>query len=192
MRMCMYIYIYIYIYIFADVWISGERRAAESIIGDIMVEYRKRRNGAGADDAEPAENKAKTGSSAAAPDAVAAKEVAVMPALKAKPAAVEGKDAKTGASKAKPVVVQGKDAKTERSELERLHKPSEVWKCPYFHCGNFNPPGTFVRAGCDKDMLRYTMCRSLIEMKPFKHAVCRNRQILLTLQCYRCGRPSVK
>ena len=122
-----------------DLGVGGERKAAESIIGDIMVEYPKRRSGAGADDAEPAENKAKTGSSAAAPDAVPAKEVAVMPALKAKPAAVEGKDAKTGASKAKPVAVEGKDAKTERSELERLHKPTKVWKRPYFHCGNFNP-----------------------------------------------------
>ena len=44
-----------------DLGVGGERNAAESIIGDIMVEYRKRRNGAGADNAEPAENKAKTG-----------------------------------------------------------------------------------------------------------------------------------
>ena len=73
--------------------------------------------------------------------------------------------------------------------LAQDHQDVEMLLLPLW---DFNPPGAFVCADCDKDMLRYTKCRSLIDMKPLKPAVCGNRQILLTLKCYKCGKPFVK
>ena len=85
---------------------------------------------------------------------------------------------------------EGEEAKV-RAELERLHRPTKPWQCPYFRCQNVSPPHTFSCAGCGKDMLRYTRCRSLIDAKP-EPIVCGNRQILLTLKCYKCHRSFVR
>ena len=88
----------------------------------------------------------------------------------------------------KAAAAEGEEAKA-RAELERLHRPTTP--CPYFDCQNVNPPHTFSRAGCGKDMLRDTRCRSLIDVKP-KPIICGNCQILLTLKCYKCHRLFVR